>query len=291
MLLFKQTEKLDSYLSRERKQGRTVGFVPTMGALHEGHLSLLRASRRENELTVCSIFVNPTQFNDPEDLRKYPRTIERDTELLASEGCDLLFWPTVGEIYPDGTKTADAPPLDLEGLDKRMEGAHRPGHFKGVVQVVHRLLDIVKPHRLYMGQKDFQQFTIIRHMIVRLQLPVDLVVGPTVREADGLAMSSRNRRLSPEARQSAPLIFQTLQQAAAQIHQLPPEKIRRQALEKLDAPPLRPEYFELVDGRTLMPVQSADQTDYIVACTAVWAEDIRLIDNTILKKPEDLRTI
>lgn len=290
MLLFKQTEKLNSYLARERKQGRKIGFVPTMGALHEGHLSLVRASRQDNDLTVCSVFVNPTQFNDAEDLQKYPRTIERDIELLAAENCDLLFWPTVSEIYPDEADSGGAPVLDLEGLDERMEGAHRPGHFQGVVQVVHRLLDIVGPHRLYMGQKDFQQFTIIRHMIDRLHLPVKLVVGPTVREADGLAMSSRNRRLSAEARQMAPRIYQALLHAADQIEEQPVKAIKEEALNKLNTPPLRPEYFELVDGHNLKPVQSVESTDYIVACTAVWADDIRLIDNLILKKPEDLRT-
>ena len=283
MLLFRQTEKLQTYLRRSKKAGQTVGFVPTMGALHEGHLSLIQASLSANIMTVCSIFVNPTQFNDPEDLRQYPRQLTEDASLLEEAGCQVLFCPSVSEIYPEGAENANFPELDLESLDSRMEGAHRPGHFQGVVQVVHRLLKIVEPDRLYMGQKDFQQVTIIRHMIDKLSLPVMLIIGPTIREKNGLAMSSRNARLSDSARKAAPAIYQTLLQAKKQFGTIPIPEIRRQALEQLDQSPLRPEYFEIVDAHTLLPVNAPDQSSEIIACTAVWAGEVRLIDNLPIK--------
>lgn len=283
MMLFKETEKLQTYLRHSKKADQSVGFIPTMGALHEGHLSLVRASLADDQLTVCSIFVNPTQFNDPEDLRKYPRQVSTDAAMLESEGCQILFCPTVGDMYPEGISHASGPDLDLEGLDERMEGAHRPGHFQGVVQIVYRLLEAVQPSRLYMGQKDFQQLTIIRHMINRLGLPVKLVGCPTVREEDGLAMSSRNARLTEQARSAAGIIYKTLCNAKKQFGIIPISEIRREALDRLDVAPLKPDYFEIVDAQTLMPANSDNQFEEVIACTAVWADDVRLIDNLPIK--------
>jgi pantoate--beta-alanine ligase len=191
--LIKQST-LDKALAKHRRAGRTIGFTPTLGALHSGHLQLMQRSQRECDVAICSIFVNPTQFNDPTDLKKYPRTLKADKTLLESIEVDYLFNPLVDEVYPKGLDTHVE--IDFGQLDKVMEGAMRPGHFAGVAQVVKRLLDMVRPTHLYMGQKDFQQFTIIQHMIDLLDMPVQLVVCPIVREADGLAMSSRNRRLS-----------------------------------------------------------------------------------------------
>lgn len=286
MRLFKRVGALRHYLDRLRREGATIGFVPTMGALHEGHLALLRRSMRENEHTVCSIFVNPTQFNDPNDLARYPRMPEKDIAALVRLGCEVLFMPYESEIYPQG-KDTPLPQVDLQGLDATMEGIHRPGHFKGVVQVVYRLLDIVQPHRLYMGQKDYQQFVIVRHMIEQLESPVQLVMCPVVREADGLAMSSRNLRLSAKARAAAPRIYQTLSEVRARVSAEPDTDLAalaRWAHSRLDVPPLRVEYFEIVDGATLRPVASLAAARTVVACTAVWAGDVRLIDNVMLKR-------
>jgi pantoate--beta-alanine ligase len=283
MLLFNQTEKLQTYLQRMKKAGKTIGFVPTMGALHEGHLSLIRLSHAQHDLTVCSIFVNPTQFNDPEDLRRYPRQVSSDAAMLESENCNVLFCPLVSEIYPEGASHAAGPDLPLHGLDQTMEGAHRPGHFRGVLQVVYRLLDVVHPDTLYLGQKDAQQHTIIRHMIDTLLLPVELVIGPTVREKDGLAMSSRNALLTQEARSAAPRIYKALQMAAQLFGTTPVPEIRRKAIEFLNQPPLEPEYFEIVDPRTLQPIDSTEECTEALACAAVKAGEVRLIDNTLLK--------
>jgi len=281
VLLFKKVTDLKKYLLSEKAHGKSIGFTPTMGALHEGHLALVRQSLNENDCAVCSIFVNPTQFNDPTDLEKYPQTPEKDIDLLVGVGCHVLFMPDVREIYPQGQH----PKLkfDFEGLDKPMEGLHRPGHFDGVAQVVHRLLEIVDPDRLYMGQKDFQQFTIIRKMLELTNSETQLVVCPIVREPDGLAMSSRNVRLTPKGRQQAPLIYQTLLDTKKNRHAFLPDALQKQALEKLSIPGFKPEYFEIVDGKTLQPLRALEDTDYAVACTAVWVDGVRLIDNMILK--------
>lgn len=289
MRLFKRVEALQRHLQQRKAAGDAIGFVPTMGALHEGHFELLRRSMRENQCTVCSIFVNPTQFNDPTDLAKYPRMPEKDIAALVRLGCDVLFMPYEEEIYPQG-KDTPTPEVDLQGLDATMEGVHRPGHFAGVVQVVHRLLEIVQPDRLYMGQKDYQQFVIVRHMIRQLGLPVRIVMCPIVREADGLALSSRNLRLAPEARAAAPRIYEVLKEVLAQTSRQPDADLAAlaaAAFAKLDQPPLEPEYFEIVDGTTLQPIRTLAEAECAVACTAVWAGDVRLIDNIILKWEAD----
>lgn len=281
MLIFKEVATLQTWLDAARGKERIIGFAPTMGALHDGHLELIRMAKRDGCLAVASIFVNPTQFNDPKDLEKYPRLPEKDTALLISADCDALFMPPVAEVYPPGVDlTLD---LDFGHLDKVMEGEFRPGHFKGMATVVHRLLDIVKPHRLYMGQKDFQQLSIVRDMIRQLRLPVQLVMCPTVREPDGLAMSSRNMRLTPAMRAVAPVIYQTMQWAQAALRQQSASEVQHEAMRRLAAAGLKPEYFDVVDGVSLLPVSQWSDSDFIVACVAAFAGDVRLIDNLVLK--------
>jgi len=280
MLIFKKVADLRQWLA---SQTSPIGFAPTMGALHEGHLELIRMAKREGCLAIASIFVNPTQFNDPRDLEKYPRTAEKDAALLLTAKCDALFIPPVEEVYPPGKNLTIE--LDFNQLDKVMEGEFRPGHFKGMATVVNRLLDIVRPNKLYMGQKDFQQLSIVRDMIRQLALPVELVMCPTVREPDGLAMSSRNVRLTTEMRAIAPLIHQILLWAKTESGKnRPSEEIQEEALQKLVAAGFRPEYFDLVDGVSLLPVKQASDGDFIVACLAAFAGDVRLIDNLVLKQ-------
>lgn len=276
MLIFKTVQALRDQLAHLTSAHRTVGFIPTMGALHEGHISLIQTAQANDEITVCSIFVNPTQFNDPHDLEKYPRTYREDVQLLVEAGTDILFYPDVNEIYPTDFKPVK---VDLRGLDLILEGEHRPGHFDGVVQVVHRLLSIVQPDRLYMGQKDFQQFSIIREMIGSLNLPVQLVVCPILRETNGLAMSSRNKRLSPEGRAKAGLIYRVLLEGKKLIATHQPPEIEAYCLSRLPQPEFKPDYFSIVDSITLKRISRWDETEKPVACVAVWLEGVRLIDN------------
>jgi pantoate--beta-alanine ligase len=250
-----------------------------MGALHAGHISLIEHSKKETDLTICSIFVNPTQFNDKSDLEKYPRPIEKDIDLLINAGCDALFLPDYEDVYPENFDF-DAS-VDLEGLDLTMEGAHRPGHFHGVVQVVRRFLDIVKPDKLYMGQKDFQQFTIIGHVIEKLDLPVDLVVCPILREPDGLAMSSRNIRLNEDARNLAPVIYKTLSEARANyLAGMSVAEVKKQALDSLNIPGVTVDYFSIIDTKTLQEVEEKGFNP-IAALTTVNIGGVRLLDNMI----------
>ncbi len=282
MLVFKQAAGLQAWLDTERRDGKTVGFAPTMGALHQGHLSLVEMAKSECARAVVSIFVNPTQFNDPADLEKYPRMPEQDIALLIGVGCDALFMPPVEEVYPPGLDLSLQ--LDFGALDRVMEGKFRPGHFGGMAMVVKRLLDIVQPHRLYMGQKDFQQLTIVGDMLRQLGSGIELVRCPTTREADGLAMSSRNLRLSPAMRAAAPVIYQSMQAAKSALPGEPASTVQVQGLETLRAAGLEPEYFDIVDGRTLLPVEHYGDSDFIVVCVAAWAGDVRLIDNLVLKE-------
>ncbi len=281
MLLFKKASDLGRFIAEIKNEGRSIGFVPTMGALHEGHLSLVQKSLEMADWTVCSIFVNPTQFNDPADLEKYPRTPDADLGMLVNSGCQTLFMPGVEEVYPPGL--AEGPSFDFGSLDKRMEGARRPGHFAGVAQVVRRLLELVQPRFLFMGQKDFQQAAIVRSMLQQMYPGVNLVLCPIIREADGLAMSSRNVRLTQAQRNLAPLIYQTLLDAKKKIHSHTPAQLCTDAMRRLAVPGMVPEYFEIVDGHSLLPVQSFEDSDYVVACTAVKLGEVRLIDNSILK--------
>lgn len=281
MHLCQTVAELQRLLDEHRRAGKTIGFVPTMGALHAGHLSLVQAAKSDCDVAVVSIFVNPTQFNDPKDLERYPRMPEQDAALLRTAGCDALFMPPVEEVYPPGQDLRVT--LDFHPLDQVMEGAFRPGHFAGMATVVKRLLDIVQPHRLYMGQKDFQQLTIVRDMLRQLGSPIELVMCPTAREADGLAMSSRNLRLTPAMRAAAPVIYATLLEAQAAFEHEPAAAVQARATERLQAAGLRPEYVELVDGITLLPVEQWADSPFVVACVAAWAGDVRLIDNLVLK--------
>lgn len=284
MYLYKQTTDIQAHLQAARASYQTIGFVPTMGALHEGHISLINASLADNQLTVCSIFVNPTQFNQAEDLEKYPRMPALDIARLADAGCHIVFLPEVDVIYPPGLETRID--IDLNGLDHVMEGAHRPGHFAGVMQVVNRLLNIVKPHRLYMGQKDYQQFCVIRRMLDVQQSPVELVMVPTVREADGLAMSSRNMRLSPEQRAQAPTIYKILQdlRQAALRKGAALDALTQEAFDGLQSAGFRPEYVSIAHGTSLQPLSSMPETGSVVACVAAWLGEIRLIDNLLIRE-------
>jgi len=277
MFLAKTQAALHHFLQSYRNADKSIGFVPTMGALHAGHLSLIRQCQQENDYSVCSIFVNPTQFNEEADLASYPRTPAKDVDALLSVGCDLLFMPSPGVVYPpDVDLSLD---LDLGNLARVMEGAFRPGHFQGVAQVVSRLLDLLQPHRLYLGQKDFQQYSIVQYMLQQQQRRVELRQGKTVREEDGLAMSSRNQRLLPEHRKQAPIIYRTLCWVKEQFGTQDPRQLEQQSLEKMSLPGFRPEYFQIVDARTLAPLAAGNEQLPAVACTAVWAGDVRLIDN------------
>lgn len=282
MQYFKRIIDLHKYLSEARANGLTIGFAPTMGALHAGHMSLIHDSKQQNDRTICSIFVNPTQFNDPADLEKYPRTVAEDLDLLYDHACDVVFLPGVAEIYPqEGFHT---PELDFEGLTDVMEGAFRPGHFAGVAKVVYRLLNIIRPDRLYMGQKDYQQWTIIHSMLDQLQLPIELVMCTTVREPDGLAMSSRNRRLTPEFREQAPILFESLSACLEAILEGSKDyrHLEKIAKEAILTAGLEPEYFQIADGYTLQVAHPAGLSKRLVICVAAWAGEVRLIDNLYL---------
>lgn len=287
MLIFKKVADLRQWLAA---QTSPIGFAPTMGALHAGHLELIQMAKQDGCVAVASIFVNPTQFNDPKDLLKYPRTAEKDIQLLHSVQCDALFMPPVEEVYPADLNVHIS--LDFNQLDKVMEGKFRPGHFQGMATVVNRLLDIVRPRYLYMGQKDYQQLSIVREMIEQLQLPVNLIMCPTVRESDGLAMSSRNTRLDSEMRAAAPLIYQTLLWAKTAFEaDMPAADIQTAAMHRLQQAGLRPEYFDLMDGSTLIALAATDTRTSLtsvasartwVSCVAAFAGEVRLIDNLIL---------
>ena len=272
---------LQAELSVLKAQGKKVGLVPTMGALHAGHASLVKRSVNENEVTVVSVFVNPTQFNDKNDLERYPRTLEADCQLAEACGADYLFAPSVEEIYP----TPDMRHFEFPPVSTVMEGACRPGHFNGVCQVVSRLFYIVKPDKAYFGEKDFQQLAIIREMVRQMNYKLEIVGCPIVREEDGLALSSRNKRLSAEERENALNISRTLfkSRTFATSHTVSEtQKMVEEAIE--DAPGLRLEYFEIVDGNTLQKVNSWEDAQYVVGCITVFCGEVRLIDNIKYKE-------
>ena len=272
---------LQAELSVLKAQGKKVGLVPTMGALHAGHASLVKRSVNENEVTVVSVFVNPTQFNDKNDLVKYPRTLDADCKLLEACGATYAFAPSVEEMYPE----PDTGQFSYAPLDTVMEGAFRPGHFNGVCQIVSKLFEAVKPHRAYFGEKDFQQLAIIREMVRQMQFDLEIVGCPIVREEDGLALSSRNARLSAEERENALKISQTLfkSRTFAATHTVSETlKFVEDAIAAV--PGLRLEYFEIVDGNTLQKVDNWNQTSYVVGCITVFCGDVRLIDNIKYKE-------
>ena len=280
MDFYANVDDLRSAMSEHRRNGRSIGFVPTMGALHQGHLSLIQASKAENDITVCSIYVNPTQFNDPNDLEKYPRELDTDRDLLASEGCDALFFPSDEMMYPKPAVIN----LQFGQLESVMEGVHRPGHFSGVGLIVAKLLHCVGPTRAYFGQKDLQQFAIIRQMVEDLMFPVELVCVPIVREDDGLAMSSRNARLSPEARQTSTLLYRHLSQAKEQLKEGKTlMNVRQWVKAQLgEHPEIKLEYFEIVHTHTLQPLNQLNSSEPTSLCIAAWVGGVRLIDNLSL---------
>lgn len=263
-------------LAKENQAAKTIGFVPTMGALHQGHFALVKQSLADNDLTVVSIFVNPTQFNNREDLEKYPRDLERDSNYLSQIGVDIVFAPSVEEIYP----VPDTRQFDFGQIDKVMEGEHRPGHFNGVAQVVSRLFDIVQPDKAYFGEKDFQQLAIIRAMVCQLHLDVQIIPMAIVRQESGLAMSSRNERLTPHQREVAANIYKVLTEAATQAKLHSVSEIEKQVIDTLNAfPELKVEYFDIVNGNSLRKINAWSDSQYTMACIAVFCGEIRLIDN------------
>ena len=280
MVIFHTVQQLQKYLGQQKQKGLITGFVPTMGALHQGHLSLMEESQKAADLTICSIFVNPTQFNDPKDFEKYPVTISTDVELLLKAGVDVLFLPSVKEIYPNGT--TDQTHYDLGFLETVLEGKYRPGHFQGVCQVMHRLLNIVKADDLFMGQKDYQQCMVINHLISTQQIPTKLHIAPTLRETDGLAMSSRNMRLTKEDRQTAVAISQTLIQMKTHLHPGSIQKIKEDAITFLTTKGFKVDYTEIAHADTLALLDKWNGTDPVVALIAAYIGEVRLIDNMLL---------
>lgn len=281
MKIVHTVKDLQAALATLRAQGKTVGLVPTMGALHAGHASLVKRCVAENDAAVVSVFVNPTQFNDKNDLAKYPRTLDADCRLLEQCGAAFAFAPSVEEMYPE----PDTRQFSYAPLDTVMEGKYRPGHFNGVCQIVSKLFEAVKPDRAYFGEKDFQQLAIIREMVRQLKFPLQIVGCPIVREEDGLALSSRNARLSAEERKQALKISQTLfaSRDYAKSHTVAEtQKFVEDAIEA--APGLRLEYFELVDGNTLQKIANWEDTSYAVGCITVFCGEVRLIDNIKYKE-------
>lgn len=276
MNIYKTAEELRSFITEERKQGHRIAFVPTMGALHEGHLALVRRALKENDCCIVSVFVNPTQFNNPRDLETYPRTLDADSRLLASIGTTALFTPEVETIYPE----PDTRVFHVGAVAEVMEGKYRPGHFNGVMQVVSRLFDLVQPNCAYFGEKDFQQIAVLRAMAREIKSPVEIIACPIVREEDGLARSSRNTLLSEEGRAQAPNIYRILSESRTWSKELSPKAVIERATQLLDAiPTLRVEYFEIVDADTLQPITRWEDSPKPHGCITVYCGEVRLIDN------------
>jgi pantoate--beta-alanine ligase len=270
--------EMQSVSNHLRELGKSIGFVPTMGALHQGHLKLAEYAQQNNDVVVCSIFVNPIQFNNAEDLKKYPRNFQQDADMLESMGCDVIFYPTVEEMYPEPVTYV----YDFGILDKVMEGKYRPGHFNGVAIVVKKLFDIVLPHRAYFGQKDYQQLAVIKALVKQENINVEIISCPTIREADGLAMSSRNQRLTAEERMLAPVIYQTLVAAEQRSKKHRLEEVKRWVEYSINShASMKLEYFEISDAETLQPVSELLPNQPVVACIAVFMGQVRLIDNLL----------
>ena len=284
MKVINKTSDLQAIIKQFKNNGKSIGLVPTMGALHKGHLSLVKNSISNNDITVVSIFVNPTQFNNPNDLASYPRTVEKDLELLQTVGCDVVFAPEADDIYSQ-SETDSRFEFDFEGLDKVMEGKFRPGHFNGVVQIVSKLFDLVRPNRAYFGEKDFQQLAIIRLMTRRYNLPIEIVPCPIVREDSGLALSSRNSLLKDNEKQVAQHIYAVLNESRQFVPQTEVEELKQCVIAAIEQKPeLKVEYFDIVDGHTLKSIGKWDESDYVVGCITVFCGDVRLIDNICYKK-------
>jgi len=279
MIIFKQAKPLADYLNIKRQAGNKIGFVPTMGALHRGHLSLVAEAKANNDVTVCSIFVNPTQFNNQEDLKRYPVTIEKDIEQLLAVACDVLFLPSNEQVYP---RDYEKKPYDLGNIENSLEGFYRPGHFQGVCQVVDRLLEIVNPDTIYMGQKDFQQCMVVKKLleITGKNNSIHLNISPTIRETSGLAMSSRNLRLDPLEKKIALSIYQELTEIKKQLHLAPLVQLKETAKQHLEQKGFKVDYVEIANSYDLSPATEASKAS--VALIAASIGTIRLIDNIIL---------
>ncbi len=280
MKVVRTISELKSLISGFKKEGKQVGLVPTMGALHAGHMSLVSRARKENDIVAVSVFVNPTQFNNKEDLRTYPRTEEQDCALLEAAGCDVVFVPSVEEIYPE----EDTRVFDLGPVAEVMEGKFRPGHFNGVAQIVSKLFSFVEPDKAYFGEKDFQQIAVIRRMVELEGFKLEIVSCPIKREDDGLALSSRNVRLSEEQRKIAPNIYRVLKESCnfASNHTVA-ETVAMVTEELNKLPQLEVEYYEIVNGLTMQPVENWNDAPYVVGCITVYCGDVRLIDNITYK--------
>lgn len=280
MKIVNSIQELKRYLAEERQHNKQIGFVPTMGALHNGHLSLVKRCVEENDVCVVSIFVNPTQFNDKNDLATYPRTLDKDNALLEPAGCDYVFAPTETEMYPE----PDTRTFDFGTVSAVMEGARRPGHFNGVAQIVSKLFYTVEPDNAYFGEKDFQQIAVIRAMVKQLNIPVKINACPILREDDGLALSSRNVRLTPEQRQKAPLIARTLKESTNFTAGKSVQETIDYVVNTINADPvMRVEYYEIVDGITMESIKDWSDTEYAVGCITVYCGEVRLIDNVRYK--------
>lgn len=284
MIIFKYAEPLGRYIQQQKTAGKQIGFVPTMGALHNGHIALIDQSKQATDITVCSIFVNPTQFNNPTDYQLYPHTIEQDIEKLEAGGCHALFLPSIAEMYPKGTANLER--YDLGYLETLLEGAFRPGHFQGVAQVMFRLLSMVEPDKLFMGQKDYQQCMVVKRLLDLMEYETELVTCPTLREPDGLAMSSRNLRLPPEDRQQATTIYQCLTLIKEQLNLgIAWPVIKEKAEKMLTGAGFRIDYVALADAYTLQPVEAstgAANQGRRVALIAAFLHEVRLIDNMLI---------
>lgn len=274
MFIFEKKSNLVEFVNKQKLDGKTIGFVPTMGALHAGHIALMQAAVNECDVSIASIFVNPIQFNNPDDLKKYPRTFESDSKMLEDAGCTAIFYPSVEEMYPDNKLEE----FDFGTLATVMEGYFRPGHFNGVAVIVKRLFEIVQPDKAYFGKKDFQQLAIIRVLIKKMNSPVQIIGYDTVREKDGLAMSSRNMRLNKTEREIAVEIFQSLNFIKANKNNFSPAELESKAKQQL-AKHFHVEYIQIVDGHTLQTITDWNQTNYPVVCTAAFLGEVRLIDN------------
>lgn len=280
MFIFQRVSDIRRYLDTKRLGNIEIGLVPTMGALHNGHLSLIEQSKKQTRLTVSSIFINPTQFNDQKDYEKYPVTIHKDIQMMLNAGCDVLFLPSTKEFYPQGTSAL--PHYNLGYLETVLEGKFRPGHFQGVCQAVDRLLKITEPDFLFMGQKDFQQCMVVKKLIELSGISTQLLVGTTLREEDGLAMSSRNTRLNEVQRKKATAIFQTLLWMKEQLQPGNVEQLKQTATNLLEEQGFRVDYTELAKAGTLELINEWNGTDEVVALIAAYINEVRLIDNSIL---------
>ncbi|HON51579.1 MAG TPA: pantoate--beta-alanine ligase [Bacteroidales bacterium] len=279
MIICKNRTDLQSVITKIKAQGKSLGFVPTMGALHQGHISLIHQSVQTCDITCASIFVNPTQFNNPHDLQTYPRTLDSDIAMLNEAGCDIVFVPEVIDMYPQGTQHIES--YNFGSLERVMEGAFRPGHFNGVAIIVKRLFDLIPADTAFFGLKDYQQVAIIRALVEQEKIPVRIVACPTVREPDGLAMSSRNMRLNAEQRKQAVEISKTLFTVQALVGKKSVDDVKKFVIDTLNSVPLLSvEYFEIVHQNTLQPIQNWNEP--AVACVAVNVGDVRLIDNVLL---------